>query len=147
MQFQLATLSPSLSHQLKWGRFVNTHGGMGKNIPCDLFNEHVNQLFKEIINNMGPNMTATTISCSAHSVATLCNIRDRFDQESNIPVPTSSHCTKSDHEDVAKVAAALINNEVLPINTGRELNHFKKFSESPLSNLNWTNMKAWILWK
>ena len=147
MQFQLATLPPSLSHQLKWERFVNTHGGMGKNIPCDLFNEHMNKLFKEIINNMGPNMTATAISRSARSVTTLCNIRDRFDQESNVPVPTSAHCTKSDHEDVAKVAAVLIKNKILSINTGRELNHFKKFSENPLSNLNWTKMEQWILRK
>lgn len=33
LQFQLATLSPSLVHQLTWGRFINTHGGRGRNIP------------------------------------------------------------------------------------------------------------------
>ena len=35
LQFQLATLQPYLTHQLKWERFVNTHGGIGRNIPCD----------------------------------------------------------------------------------------------------------------
>ena len=42
LRFQLATLNPSLVHQLTWGRFINTHGGIGRNIPRDLFNKHVN---------------------------------------------------------------------------------------------------------
>lgn len=49
LQFQLILLPPSLSHQVKWERFVNVHGGAGRNIPCDLFNEHMNKLFKNII--------------------------------------------------------------------------------------------------
>jgi hypothetical protein len=147
MQFQLATLSPSLSHQLKWGRFINTHGGLGRNIPCDLFNEHMNKLFKEIINNMGPNMTTQAIKRSARSVTTLCHLRDKFDHESNVPVPTTSHCTRSDEDDVVKVASVLIKNKVLSVTTGRKLYHFKNFSENPLSTLKWTNMKAWILRK
>ena len=57
LQFQLATLPPDLVHQLTWGRFINTHGGPGHNIPCDLHNEHVNRLFKEIVGNMGANFT------------------------------------------------------------------------------------------
>ena len=42
LQFQLATLPPHLVHHLTWGRFVNTYGKPGHNIPCDLHNEHVN---------------------------------------------------------------------------------------------------------
>lgn len=34
------TLSPNLAHQVTWNRFVNVSG---KNIPCDLHNEHVGQ--------------------------------------------------------------------------------------------------------
>jgi len=33
------------------------HGGPGNNIHCDLHNEHLNKLFKEIIANMGSNFT------------------------------------------------------------------------------------------
>ena len=141
MQFQLVTLSPSLSHQLKWGRFVNTHGGLGRNIPCDLFNEHMNKLFKEIINNMGANMTASAIKRSARSVTTLCHIRDKFDSESNVPVPTSSHSTKSDQEDVDKVVSVLLKNKTLTITSGRRLSHFKNFSANPLKNLTWAKIK------
>lgn len=37
LQFQLITLPPRLSQQVKWERYVNVHGGGGNNIPCDLF--------------------------------------------------------------------------------------------------------------
>ena len=55
LQFQLeAVLSPKLAHHIKWDRFVNKKGGLGRNIPCDLHDEHVNKLIKEIVQRMGP---------------------------------------------------------------------------------------------
>ena len=92
-------------------------------------------------------MTATAINRLARSVTILCNIRDKFDCESNIPVPTTSHSTKSDQENVVKVASVLLKNKTLSIITGRKLSHFKSFSVNPLTNLKWTNMKTWILRK
>ena len=144
MQFQLATLPPSLSHQLKWGRFINTHGGLGKNIPCDLFNEHMNKLFKEIIQNMGPNMTENAIKRAARSVTALCHIRDEFDKQSDVPVVTTAHTTRTDEEDVAKVISVLMKNRSLSITPGRKLSQFKQFSMNPLNNLKWDQMKTWI---
>ena len=42
LQFQVrAILSPQLAHQVVWDRFVNTRGGIGRNISCDLYNEHI----------------------------------------------------------------------------------------------------------
>lgn len=57
LQFQLASLPPYLVSQLTWDRFVNTHGGNGHNIPCDLHNEHVKCLFKEVVGHMGAKFT------------------------------------------------------------------------------------------
>ena len=102
MLFQLEYLPPSLSHQLKWARFVNTHGGLGRNIPCDLFNEHMNKIFKQVVQNMGPNMTSQAITRAARSVTTLCQITDKFDRETNVPVVTTAHSTRSDKNDVKK---------------------------------------------
>ena len=66
-----ATLSPNAAHQVMWHRFVNSKGGMGKNIPCDLYNKHVNRLVKYIIQNMGPNLTEASLQRAARSVSTL----------------------------------------------------------------------------
>ena len=66
LQLQVISLPPTLSTQIKWNRFVNAHGGLGRNIPCDLYNEHVNKLFKEIITNMGANLVHAKSSTSCH---------------------------------------------------------------------------------
>ena len=85
LQFQLVSLPPSLALQLKWERFVNIHGGLGTNIPCDLFNKHLNKLFKEIIHSMGSNLTETSIKRAVRSVTTL-HVQEKFDIESNVPM-------------------------------------------------------------
>lgn len=75
LQFQLIVLPPALSHQVKSERYVNTHGGPGRNIPPDLHNEHMNKLFKEIIASMGANLTENATRRAARSVTTLSKIR------------------------------------------------------------------------
>ena len=82
LQFQLTSLQPYLAHQLTWGRFINTHGGSGRNPPCDLHNEHVNKLFKEIVCNMGANFTEEASTRAAHSVSSLEKMAKTFDNHS-----------------------------------------------------------------
>ena len=81
LQFQLVTLQPNLVHQLTWGRFVNTHGGKGRNIPCDLHNEHVNKLYKEIIGNMGANFTEFASTRAARAVSSLERLALGFERQ------------------------------------------------------------------
>jgi len=84
LNFQLATLSPDLVNQLTWGRFINTHGGAGHNIPCDLHNEHVNRHFKDVITNMGANFTQQSSTRVARDVTTLASTADKFDVATGI---------------------------------------------------------------
>ena len=91
LQFQLASLPPDLVHQLTWGRFVNTHGGPGRNIPCDLHNEHINRLFKEMVGNMGANFTPESSTRAARSVTTLEKMSKKFDHETGIHPELSAH--------------------------------------------------------
>ena len=80
LQFQVnAVLSPNLAHQVKWHRFVNTHGGLGRNVPCDLHNEHVNRLIKSMIANMGSNLTEEALQRAVRSVSTLDTLCQNFD--------------------------------------------------------------------
>ena len=102
LQLQVISLPPYLSSQIKWNRFVNTHGGLGRNIPCDLFNEHVNKLFNEIISNMGANLSDKPLQ---RAVTTLHQVRK------NLPVCASAHSTRSDNSDVLRVASRRIYSE------------------------------------
>ncbi len=121
LQFQLIQLSPCLSHQVMWGRYVNVHGCPGGNIPCDLFNEHMNKLFKDIIEYMGANLTEKTVHRAARSVTILSKIVRNFDGQTVVPVQTRSHAEKDDNHDVTKVAEVLIKNKIIEIIPGRKL--------------------------
>jgi len=50
-------LSPRLSNQLIRGQFVNVRGLPGRNIPLDLNMEHLNQIAKDAMRNLGSNKT------------------------------------------------------------------------------------------
>lgn len=109
LQMQVkAVTSPHLAHHILWDRFVNTRGGIGRNIPCDLHNEHVNKLVKQIIANMGGNMTDEALQRAARSVTTLETLCERFDKSSGVPVVTHSHSTRTDAQDVGKVVRAVL---------------------------------------
>ena len=60
-----AALSPNAAHQVVWHRFINTKGKIGRNIPCDLHNEHINKEVKYIIQNMGSNLTEASLQRAA----------------------------------------------------------------------------------
>ena len=119
LQLQIHSLPPQLSSQIQWNRFVNIHGGLGHNIPCDLYNERVNKLFKEIIANMGSNMTEESIHRAARSVTALSEMRENFDKQSGVPVSTTAHTTRPDDNDVLRVSSVLVKNEILSVKPKR----------------------------
>ena len=47
-----ASLSPCLREELLWSRVVNTQGGAGRNIPSDLFMEHLNRTLKDYLKGL-----------------------------------------------------------------------------------------------
>ena len=108
------TCSPNLAHQITWNRFINARGGAGNNIPCDLFNKHINKQLKHIITNMGSNQTESALQRVARSVTSLHQICERFDIQSGVPCRTTArstaHSTRPDKEDVKKVVSIVLLN-------------------------------------
>jgi hypothetical protein len=142
LQFHVnAVLSPNLAHQVKWHRFVNTKGGPGKNIPCDLYNEHMNRLIKEIIANMGSNLTEGALQRAVRSVSYLEKMTDNFDRVSNVPHRTSAHSSRSDIADIKKVMKVVKSRKLLQVIGSREHTsiHF-----NPLHTWDAEKTKKWI---
>jgi len=137
-------LSPNLAHQVQWNRFVNTKGGLGRNIPCDLYNEHMNKWIKLIIQNMGPNLTETALQRAVHCLAPLHDICERFDRESSVPVTTTAHSSKSDEADVKKVAAVVLQHNLITHGGCRVHKSFPKIPLNPLHNWDLTSTLKWI---
>lgn len=108
LQFQLQSLTPELASQLKLGRFVNTHGGYGRNIPCDLHCEHMVRLFKESVHNMGSNFSEKSSTKVVRSLTVLHNIASKFDSECNIHPDSTAHTELSRAEDVKLVVNTVL---------------------------------------
>ena len=145
LQFQIqATLSPHLAHQLTWNRFINTHGGAGHNIPCDLHNKHVNKLMKSIITNQGANFTETALQRAARSVTTLQAVTAKFDQQSNVPTITHSHSTKSPEQDVGKIVSTILKQEILIVKPGWKHSSYPALRTNPLWNWDLSMTEKWI---
>ena len=136
-----AFLSPNLAHQVMWHRFVNTKGGMGKNIPCDLYNDHMNRLIKHIIRNMGSNLTEASLQRAAQSVSTLHATCQTFDVETGVPYGTHAH---SDTQDVAKVVGVVMQSKLLTPTVGRRHSAFPKLHLDPLHKWDIQKTKSWI---
>ena len=144
LQLQLATLPPHLVHQLTWGRFVNTHGGIGRNIPCDLHNEHINKLFKEVVKNMGSNFSQESSTRVARCITTLGTIAATFDKQSSLPYESSSHTSRSDSDDLKMVVKVVQQCKILEVIKDRCHTNYSKISCDPLRSLDRVRMRAWM---
>ena len=140
-------LSPNLAHQVRWHRFINTKGGPGRNIPCDLHNEHMNKLIKDIIGNMGSNLTETSLQYAVRSVSTLETICKKFDRESQVLYGTSAHFTRPDDVDVRKVVSVLLSEKILVPSDGRKHRSFPEIHFNPLHKWDIKKTKEWIKMK
>jgi hypothetical protein len=80
----IATTTPQLAHEIKWGRFVNTRGGLGNNIPVDLAMEHLNCFLKDCLLGLGANVSEHTIVKTSKSLRLLKELNNHFDRISGV---------------------------------------------------------------
>lgn len=144
LQIQLKVLSPNLAHQVKWHRFVNTRGGLGMNIPCDLCNEHVNKLVMTILQNMGSNLTEKSLQRAVRCVSPLDAICKKFDAATHVPTITSAHSTKSDAQDIGIVASLVLRQKLLIKMGSRKHQSFPNIKLDPLDKWDQKKTETWI---
>ena len=141
---QLLVLSPNLVHQVMWHRFVNTKGGLGNNIPCDLHNEHVNKLIKTIIQNMGSNLTENSLQRAVRCVSPLYAICKQFDRVTGVPIITSAHSTKSLEGGLSLVVAQVLRWDLITQMGNREHNAFPNIHLNPLDKWDKGATERWF---
>ena len=123
---------------------MNIKGGAGRNIPCDLYNEHVNKLIKFMIQNMGSNLTEEALQRAVRCVSPLQAICKKFDTESNVPVVTSAHSTKSDITDIKKVLDVVLEGKLLTKVPARAHRAFPQLHLNPLHKWDREKTISWI---
>lgn len=68
-------LSQRQAQQLIWSR-INTHGISGRNIPADLFMEHLNRVCKEAVLNLGSHKTPRALERVGKCVGVIAELLD-----------------------------------------------------------------------
>lgn len=108
--------------QLLWSRFVNVHGLPARNIPCDLFMEHLNRVCKEAVNDLKSNKTTTSL---VKVVGVLDEVVKKFNQNNGVPNRYGTHDVAACQKDVEKVSL-LLQEQVLQ-HKATSRHHFQKF--------------------
>ena len=85
-----------MKEQLVWSRTINTHGRLGKNIPMDRHNEHLNRIVKDGMKALSSNVNeAQAIERIGKSLRLLVDFLNNFDTCADIPVLHGHHSSKS----------------------------------------------------
>jgi L1 cell adhesion molecule like protein len=138
-------LPPRQSHQLMWSRFVNTHNKPGLNIPCDLFNEHLNRLCKDSIKHHGANKTEKAITHFSKCLGSTFKVLHNYDTEHDYK-PSKSHHTKAssnkDHDII--IMELMEKGKVFDRVTARCYASFLKFKCNPIKKTDLNRIKQWL---
>ena len=138
------TLPPQLAEKMLWGRFINTHGRIGKNISCDLHMEHLNRMCKIAVNHLGANKTPSSIIRIGKALGPLADILKQYDSTVGIH-ESGSHTRRSDCKDVHMIVEQLIKCHVFAQRFGRYHKCFKKFgSNKILSSIDREKLDVWM---
>lgn len=139
-----ATLSERMAEKLKWGRYVNSSGGKGKNIPCDLRIEHEVRNLKCRFESLGKNLTPTTAQKIARSQTKLNDVVSNFDKHMKTTTLSMGHTTLSSELDVDIMVSDLLLADVFTKKPGRQHKDFPDQLPSPISKLDMADILRWM---
>lgn len=138
-------LPEKLAEQLKWSRFINTHGHAGHNISCDLHMEHLNKLAKVAVEGLGANKTEKAIQRVGKAIGTMAGMIDTFDAMNNVPSVSGAHSKKSSEKDLKKIVSQLVKSSVFDIWPGRKHKSFPNLKANYIRSLPEKDLKQWTL--
>ena len=137
-------LSPRLSKQLTWSRFINTRGGMGNNVPADLHMEHLNRVLKDGIKGLGANKTDRAITRLGKCINSIDDILNTFDEYHQVHCTSDYHTVPSLEKDIEMIVEELTKN-VRPFSQSKGRSHKKvKISRHLMKTLDQTSFYSWM---
>ncbi|KAL5509146.1 hypothetical protein EMCRGX_G004456 [Ephydatia muelleri] len=148
LQMQYYYILPKrYAEQMLWGRFINSEGGPGHNIPADLHMEHLNKLLKGTICHLGANKTPQAIIRAGKALGALKYILEEFDRSTGVWV-TTNHTTRSEAEDLMKMVTELSQNKVFSHKPGRKHQIFPSIQcNKLLESINQKKLDLWMTQK
>ena len=144
----LALLTPREAHQLIWNRTVNNNGGRGRNISLDLKLEQINHFTKELLKNLGPNISEAAANRSSKAVKNVGEILESLDKSLSITKPSGHHKVKKREKDFAAILRQLHEKAKVftcdPSNPERQYQEFPNFLRDILKKINYSKLNNWI---
>lgn len=137
-------LTPRQAQELIWSRFVNTHGVRGRNIPCDLHQEHLNRVVKDAIRGLHANKTERAITRAGKALGNLYPILDSYDMDNAVKQPSGAHKTPAFSRDRDLIVQHLHKCDIFTHHHGRFHPSFPK-PRNVLHSLDKTVLNEWIL--
>lgn len=130
--------------QLQYSRFVNVHGRIGCNIPCDLHMEHLNRMVKLCVHNVGSNKTDTSLERIGRSISPVYEAVAAFDEDNDVSYASGKHSVPRRSEDRKQLIKALVQNNVFTHIPGREHKSFPKFSCNLMKGVDKVKTLKWM---
>ncbi|SMN01873.1 hypothetical protein SPONL_183 [uncultured Candidatus Thioglobus sp.] len=139
-----ATANSRTAQELLQARFINVHGGPGRNIPTDLFMEHLNRTLKDHFHGLGANISENTIVQIAKSLKALIDITNNFDHTLKLHPESLHHTTKSSIKDRNLILSQLATSRVFDYIPGRFHFAFKNIKSHVSDCVNVAKLVKWI---
>ena len=95
-QIKAQIASEEMSHRSTWGRFMNWHGGKGRNSACNMAQEICNWVSKDVVKAIGLNKTQKAMEMRASKAAAgVQQIVKRLNKVLDVKRVSQAHIHKS----------------------------------------------------
>ena len=138
------TLSARKAEQLKWNRFVNVPGHLGKNKSLDLHLEHLNNYTKKLLKRLEANLTERAAVRSSQSAGVMKILETHLRSETKTREAHGRHGTpktQTDFQELMKELRAIRATSFIP---GRAHKSFPEFHSDVLFKLSLPKMSRWV---
>ena len=142
-----ATLTPQKAHSLVWNRTVNNRGGAGKNISLDLRMEHIVHLHKEMLSNLGVNLTPEAALRCSKAVRPVEELLRTVDHELCCQRPSGKHTVSRSQKDFESLVHELHVTGQVFLNKpdkNREYQSFPGFKRTVLGKFDYAQLNSWV---
>ena len=137
--------TPRMKQQLMWERTVNVHGRPGKNIPCDLYMEHLNRECKGAMGSLGPNVSSVeSVARIGRSIGELMKVTTQYDSSNGLKPESGKHSKRSAAADLSKILEQLESSHVFQYVPDRKHMHFPKFGVNCTRQLDRQKLQVWM---
>ena len=138
-------LPPRLAFEIVWSRFVNSKGGQGGNIPCDLHMEHLNRALKTSILGLGANITDSSVTRSAKCLRTVLDVCENFDTANDISPQSTAYSVVSAKKDMETILNELsVKSKVFAEQPGRVHRSFRNCRRNRFGTIDWNKLTVWF---